>query len=354
MNNTNNWRQTILPLTSTFEDVLKNMSRTGLKIVMFIKKNQSLKGIISDGDIRRGLLEGFEINSTIDNLINKNPLVLSDQTTREFALKFMITNHVQQVPIIDKYKRLTGLFIWDEISTPAHRKNQMVIMAGGVGSRMRPLTAKCPKPLLPVAGKPMLERIILHAKEDGIYNFIITINYLGHMIEDYFGNGKNFGVNIEYIKEKNQLGTAGALSLIKTKPEQPIIVSNGDLVMDIGYSNMLNFHNKLGASATMGIRPYEWQHPFGVVKTDGPDIIDFKEKPVMKNNVNAGVYILSPETLKELKIAERCDMPSLFQKLAKKNHRVVAFPMHETWLDVGNANDLAQANNVLSKTETIK
>ena len=349
----NNWKQAILPLTATFEDVLKNMNKTGFKIVLFTEPNGNFYGIISDGDIRRCLLESFAVKNPIKNLINKKALVLSNQTSNEHVLKFMIANHVQQVPIVDVSSKLVGLYVWDEIFTPVQLDNYMVIMAGGIGSRMRPLTKECPKPLLHVGGKPILEHIIVHAKKNGITNFILAINYLGHMIEKYFGDGQKLGVNIEYIKETKPLGTGGALSLIEKKLKAPIIVSNGDLIMDINYYEMLSFHNKLSAQATMAIRPYEWQHPFGVVETNGPDIVKFKEKPISRSHVNAGVYVLASEVLKTLKFNEKFDMPNIFENLAKNQKRTVAFPMHEPWLDIGNSSDLQQANKFIARKDLV-
>lgn len=349
MTNSNNWKKAVLPLTATLEDVLINMNLTGLKVVLFTNEDGSLHGIISDGDIRRCLLESFNIKNVITSLINTKALVLSNTADSEHALQFMINNHIQQVPIIDESGKLVGLHIWDEISTPKQLENYMVIMAGGVGSRMRPLTEDCPKPMLKVGGKPILERIIEHAKKGGIQNFIIAINYLGHLIEQHFGDGQKFEVNIEYVKETKPLGTGGALSLIKKTQKRPIIVSNGDLIMDINYRNMLNFHHKLSADATMAVRQYEWQHPFGVVETNGPDIVKFEEKPILRSNVNAGIYILSPEVLKTLEDNEKSDMPNIFDKLSKDNKRIVAFPMHEPWIDIGNISDLNQANKFLKK-----
>ena len=219
----------------------------------------------------------------------------------------------------------------------------MVIMAGGMGTRLGSHTENCPKPLLLVAGKPMLEHIIERAKLQGFSHFVLAIHYLGHMIESHFGNGERLGVQIDYLREESPLGTAGALSLLAALPEAPFVVTNGDVITDIRYGELLDFHNLHAASATMAVRMHEWQHPFGVVKLNGADIVGFEEKPIARSYINAGVYALNPESLSFLVRNEHCDMPSLIERLKANVQRTVAYPMHEQWLDVGRPADLALA-----------
>jgi NDP-sugar pyrophosphorylase family protein len=219
-------------------------------------------------------------------------------------------------------------------------------MAGGLGKRLRPYTENCPKPMLHVAGKPMLEHIIERARCEGFQNFILAVNYLGNVIEDYFGDGTNLQVSIDYIRESSPLGTAGALALLEQEPTQPIIVTNGDVLSDINYGEILDFHVRHDAAATMAVRLYEWQHPFGVVQTNGVDIVGFEEKPINRTHINAGIYTLSPKVLKHIKPDTALDMPSLFEDLQAEGKRTVAFPMHEPWLDVGRPDDLALANKI--------
>jgi NDP-sugar pyrophosphorylase family protein len=221
----------------------------------------------------------------------------------------------------------------------------MVIMAGGMGKRLRPHTENCPKPMLPVAGKPMLEHIIDRAKKEGFIHFVISINYLGHMIESHFGNGDNLGVKIHYLREQSPLGTVGALSLLSPMPSLPFVVTNGDVVSDIRFSEILDFHSRHSADATMAVRLHEWQHPFGVVQTQGVEIIGFDEKPIARSHINAGVYVLETSALQLLKPEEKCDMPTLFERLKAQGKLTVAYPMHEPWLDVGRPDDLKQANS---------
>jgi NDP-sugar pyrophosphorylase family protein len=220
----------------------------------------------------------------------------------------------------------------------------MVVMAGGQGTRLRPHTENCPKPLLPVSGKPMLEHIVERARADGFHRFVFAVHYLGHMIEDYFGNGERWQVNIEYLREESPLGTAGALALLPSRPDAPFVVTNGDVMTDIRYSELLDFHSRHEATATMAVRLHEWQHPFGVVRSNGVDIIGIDEKPIARSHINAGIYVLDPTALDRLTAGERCDMPALFLRLKESAERTIIYPMHEPWLDVGRPEDLRVAN----------
>ena len=226
----------------------------------------------------------------------------------------------------------------------------MIIMAGGEGRRLRPHTENCPKPLLPVNGKPMLEHIIERAKADGIKRFVFAVNYLGHMIEDYFGDGSQWHVDIEYLREETPLGTAGAIGLLSPRPQEPFIVCNGDVLTDIRCGDLLDFHVRHSAVATMAVRVHEWQHPFGVVKTSGVEITGFEEKPITRSHINAGIYVLDPVTIDELREGEHCDMPSLFTTLVQHGRKAIVYPTHERWLDMGRPVDYERAEEFDAST----
>jgi dTDP-glucose pyrophosphorylase len=343
------WYKALLPINTTIAEVISNLDQTGIKIIMVVDQSGRLVGTISDGDVRRGLLKGLNVNSQIESIIHKNPYVVTAALSRDLVKQLMIANKIYQIPIVDHNHKVVGLHLWDELATPTKLENIMVIMAGGIGSRLRPYTKECPKPLLLVAGKPMLEHIIERAKLEGFNRFIISIHYLGHMIEEYFGYGERLDVKISYLKEETPLGTAGALSLLDPKPNLPFVVTNGDVITDIRYAELLDFHIRHSAAATMAVRLHEWQHPFGVVQTQGDEIIGFEEKPIARTHINAGVYVLNPDTLSLLNENERCDMPTLFERLQVKNNRTVAYPMHEPWLDVGLPDDLTRANKENNK-----
>jgi dTDP-glucose pyrophosphorylase len=339
------WRQAILPANATIEQAIRNLIKVSVRIVLVTNEAGVLEGTLSDGDIRRGLLKGLDLNSSIASIIHHNPLVVPPELGRELVMQLMVANKIQQIPVVDEQHHVLGLHLWDEISTSSTRPNLMVIMAGGMGTRLLPHTQNCPKPLLAVAGKPMLEHIIERAKLSGFIHFVLAIHYLGHMIEDHFGNGEHLGVQIDYLREKFPLGTAGALCLLNPLPDDPIIVTNGDVITDINYGELLDFHTRHSATATMAVRVHEWQHPFGVVQTQGVEIIGFEEKPIARSHINAGVYVLDPAALSVLTTNAQCDMPTLFERLQAKGQRTVAYPMHEPWLDVGRPVDLQLADS---------
>jgi dTDP-glucose pyrophosphorylase/predicted transcriptional regulator len=338
------WRKAILLVDSNIQQAIRNLDQAGIKIVLVVNDVDELEGTISDGDIRRGLLKGLDLNSPIASVIRHNPLVVPPEMGRDMVMQLMVANKIQQIPVVDEHHHIVGLHLWDEITTPQIRSNIIIIMAGGMGTRLRPHTENCPKPLLPVAGKPMLEHIIERAKLEGFSHFVLAIHYLGNMIEDYFGNGERLGIKIDYLREQSPLGTAGALGLLNPCPDTPFVVTNGDVITDIRYGELLDFHIRHEAAATMAVRVHEWQHPFGVVQTQGVEIVGFEEKPIARSHINAGVYVLEPDALNILSIDAHCDMPTLFERLQAQAKRTVAYPMHEPWLDVGRPDDLKQAN----------
>lgn len=338
------WRRAILPPSASLHDAIRCLNEVAIKIVLICDNQGGLLGTISDGDIRRGLLRGLSLHSPLIEVARRDPLVVPEGMDRELVLQLMAANKVQQIPVVDDDGRPVGLHLWEALTSPVERANLMVIMAGGMGTRLRPYTDTCPKPMLPVAGKPMLEHIIERARKEGFKRFVLAVHYLAHIVEGHFGDGGRFGVHIDYLRENEPLGTAGALSLLNPTPDLPFVVTNGDVMTDIRYGELLDFHQRHAAVATMAVRLHEWQHPFGVVQMEGVDIVGFEEKPVARTHINAGVYVLSPAVLKSLESDKRCDMPSLFERIQSSGGRTVAYPMHEPWLDVGRPDDLLKAN----------
>lgn len=337
------WRNALLPATATLQQTIRNLDETALQIALVVSPENVLLGTITDGDIRRGLLRGLDMNSPVDTIIHQNPLVVPSHLSREAVFQLMQANRIRQLPVVDETRRVVGLHLWDRLMAPVQRPNLMVIMAGGQGTRLRPYTENCPKPMLPVGDKPMLEHIIERARGEGFQHFVLAIHYLGHIIEDYFGNGSRWQVQIDYLREEEPLGTAGAISLLHSRPDAPFVVSNGDVLTDIRYGELLDFHCRHQAVATMAVRLHEWQHPFGVVRTKGVDIVGFEEKPVARSHINAGIYVLEPQALDVLSAGEYCDMPTLFELLRERDKRTIVYPMHEPWLDVGRPDDLKRA-----------
>jgi dTDP-glucose pyrophosphorylase len=339
------WRKAVLPIDSTLKDAIRCLNDSSMKIALVVNAQGVLEGTISDGDIRRGLLKGLDLGSSIESITHRNALVVPPSFGRDMVMLLMRSNQLQQIPVVDEQQRVVGLHLWNDITTPPPRDNLMVIMAGGKGTRLMPHTENCPKPMVLVAGKPMLQHIIERSQQEGFNHFVLAINYLGHMIEQYFGDGSRFGVKIDYLREQTSLGTVGALSLLARRPEASFVVTNGDVITDIHYGELLDFHIRHDATATMAVRVHEWQHPFGVVQIKGVDIVGFEEKPIARTHINAGVYALSPNALDELIHGEHCDMPTLFERIQAKLLRTVAYPMHEPWLDVGKPEDLKLARD---------
>jgi len=343
-NEVESWKKIVTNFNATVADAINILNKTGLKIVLIVSENGFLEGTISDGDIRRGLLKGINITDSVSEIIHSNSLVVPPEMKREMVLQLMIANKIQQIPIVDEKNRVLGVHHWDEINTVSSRQNTMVIMAGGLGTRLRPATDEIPKPLLKVSGKPILEHIIEKAKFDGFNKFVLAVYYLGNKIEDYFKDGSQFGVKIEYLRETKPLGTAGALSLLAKNLHEDIVVTNGDVITEIDYGQLLDFHTLHNATATMAIRLHEIQNQFGVVQTDGIKITSYEEKPILRSNINAGVYAIKPEALKLLVVNENCDMPTLFERLKANSMLTIAYPLHEHWLDIGNFSDFRKAN----------
>jgi len=337
------WRKAVLPSGSSLQQAIACLNESSFQIVLLVSSDGVLQGTLTDGDIRRGLLRGLSLDSSIESLVNLDPLVAPPQLGREAVLQLMQANRIHQLPVVDERRHVVGLHLLNELMVPKSRDNLMVIMAGGQGTRLRPHTENCPKPLLPVGGKPMLEHIIERAREEGFNRFVLAIHYLGHMIEEYFGDGGRWQVSIDYLREESPLGTAGAIGLLSPRPELPFLVSNGDVLTDIRYGELLDFHCRHAAMATMAVRLHEWQHPFGVVRTQGVDIVGFEEKPITRSHINAGVYVLEPAALSLLRRDEHCDMPTLFARLQEQSERTIVYPMHEPWLDVGRDDDLKRA-----------
>ena len=340
-----NWRRALLSAHATLQEAIQNLNESSLQIVLVVSSEGVLLGTSTDGDIRRGLLRGLEMNHPIESIIHRDAMVVMQQMTHEGALRLMQANLISALPVVDEDRKVVGLHLLKSLLVPTRRPNLMVIMAGGKGTRLRPHTEQCPKSMLPVGGKPMLEHIIERARGEGFQRFALAIHYLGHMIEEYFGDGRRWQVEIEYLRESSPFGTLGAIRLLDPRPDTPFLVSNGDVLTDIRYGEILHFHSQHGAVATMAVRTHEWEHPFGVVHTQGIDIVGFEEKPIARSHINAGVYVLEPNVLDALELNEHCDMPVLFSRLQEQSARTIVYPVYEPWLDVGRADDLERAHS---------
>jgi dTDP-glucose pyrophosphorylase len=331
-------------------DVINNIEDSLYQICFIVDNKGTLIGSITDGDIRRGLIEGHSIDSNASSVMNSNPISILNSESEIEAQTIMTTNQIKQLAVVDSDNKLIGVHLIEQILNLAPKENPILIMAGGFGKRMMPLTESVPKPMLKVAGKSILEHIILNAKSQGFKKFIISLHYLGKLIIDHFGDGSVLDISIEYIHEREPLGTAGALSLLDPLPKLPFIVTNGDILTDINYANLLHFHESNNAEATMTIKKYELQNPYGVVNTQGLEIISFEEKPIQISYVNAGIYAINPSNLKYLKSNQPCDMPDFFERIKNDERLIAAYPIHETWADVGKPTDLSKVNKDINES----
>jgi len=347
----NEWKKLTIKSDTTLIEAMRVIENGSVKMVFVVEKENYLKGILTDGDIRRALLAGYELSDSIDSIYTKDPVVVNATDSNDTIIRKSIKCNSQQLPLIDKDGKLIGLKELKDLLVTYSQHTKVVIMAGGLGTRLYPLTEKVPKPLLHVGGKPMLETIIHTFKEYGFTDFLISVNYKSDMIKSYFGDGKEFSVTIEYIEENKRMGTAGSLSLMKEKLSSSFFVVNADLLTNINYNYMLQYHLTQGAEVTMATRHYEMQVPYGVIHTRNQQILDIEEKPVSKYIVSGGIYILDPSVLCMIPSDTFYDMPTLLEKLLQKNKKLLSFSIRERdyWKDIGSIDDYECANNDYQK-----
>ena len=311
-------------------------------VVMIVGENDLLEGIMTDGDIRRLLLAGAEMHSPITNGINRKFTHVSPETPRADVLDLIYARDIEHIPIVDSDGKLVGMHSIGSIVAKDTLPNWVVIMAGGKGTRLGELTQDSPKPMLKVAGRPILERIVLHLVGAGIRKIFIAVNYLSHVIEDHFGDGSNFGCTIQYIREKSPLGSGGALALLEETPTSPLIVMNGDLVTDFRVRRMLQYHQKGKYLATMGLNHYNHRVPFGCVELEDGAVSNLKEKPLLSELINCGIYTLSPELLERVK-PEFFPITELFENCLKNDEPIGGYIIEEDWVDIGMPEELRHA-----------
>lgn len=329
---------------STIKEALKIIDSGAKRIAVVIDKQNKLIGTLTDGDIRRGLLSGLTLESTIEAIYFRNPTLAHINDSKEEIIKKAILKQIYQIPIIDDEGHFVDIVDLAALINVTNRRNKVILMVGGLGTRLRPLTENTPKPMLKVGDKPILETIIENFAKYGFTNITLSVNYKSNIIKNYFGDGSEFGVNIDYIEEEKRLGTAGALSLLRDKPNEPFFVMNGDLLTNVNFEHLLDFHMHQNSLATMCVREYEQQVPFGVVNINDGKITSIQEKPINKFFVSAGIYLLSPEVLNLIPQNEFYDMPTLFEQLIMKNKNVISFPLREYWIDIGRIEEYEKAN----------
>lgn len=343
------WKRILLQQDATILDAIRVIDSGALKIAMIVDSQQRLLGTLTDGDVRRGILRGVELQQPACVLMNDAPSTVAEGSERDVIRDLMRTKGFQHVPVVDADNRVVNMVVLDDLLEQPPCDNWVVLMAGGLGTRLRPLTENCPKPMLKVGGRPILETILTNFRDQGFSRFYISVNYLADSIVDYFGDGSRFGVEICYLHEEERMGTAGALSLLPERPGIPFIVMNGDLLTNVDFRALVESHQEHRACGTMCVREYDFQVPYGVARVEDHKLVGVEEKPVHRFFVNAGIYVLSPEVLEVIPQGVLFDMPSVFDALLKHQRVTSVFPLREYWLDLGRVDDFARAQEEYDK-----
>jgi len=343
-----NWESVTLSETHTFAEALERINSGGYQLALVRRVDGRLAGMVTDSDIRKALLRGVTLPQPVVEVMNPSPLVVYPDLGEAEAHQLMLLNHFFHLPVVDGNGRLVGLHVAEQLRSPEPRSETLVIMAGGRGQRLMPLTATTPKPMLTLNGRPILELIIERVKIEGFRDVVISVNYLAEVITSHFGDGSAHGVSITYLHENHPLGTAGALAALPARHRQePVVVTNADVITDVAYGDLLSQARMDGADGLMAVRLHEWHNPFGVVRSDGHRLLGLEEKPVYRHQVNAGMYVVGPALLDLLEVNHYCDMPDLFSRGLEEGLAMHVFPLHEDWFDIGRPGDYEAAGGQL-------
>lgn len=339
----NAWEKALVGPEATLLKTMEALDRGAARIALVVDGEGVLLGVATDGDVRRGILRGLSLEAPVSRVMRREFVRAAPDTPTRSVLALMRERDIQQVPLVDARGRLVGMRCLSDIMGSRARPNTAVIMAGGQGQRLRPLTENCPKPLLKVGGRPVIDTILERLMAAGLRRFYISVNYLAPLIKEHLGDGSALGVRIEYLEEDERLGTAGALGLFPAAPEEAFVVTNGDILTRLDFGALLDFHAASGAQGTMGVREYRYQVPYGVIQSDGKRLVGIEEKPVQHHFVNAGIYVFSPEALEFVKKGEQLDMPGLFTRLTEARREAAVYPIFDYWTDIGSPEDLRRA-----------
>ncbi|MDY6974527.1 MAG: nucleotidyltransferase family protein [Thermodesulfobacteriota bacterium] len=336
---------------ATFHCALEHMEREKTGIALVSDNDRNLLGIITNADIRRAVLNGVSLNDKVTRLMIDKPITATDDLSRGEYYRIMVTRSINQLPIVTKSGRIVGVIYESSLRKERILLCPVVIMAGGQGSRLRPLTKDVPKPMLRIKGKPMLERIIERFRDLGVVKFYISVNYKAHVIEDYFGNGDAWRVQIDYLREKKQLGTAGSLSLLPRNMPFSFFVINADVMTDLDFCTIYRLHANNNSDITVAVKEVSYQVPYGTIEVEHGRIVSLFERPHIKKYVNAGIYVLSPATLNEIPENEFFDMTDLINKMISSGRMVNSYLIDGFWIDVGQKKDYHRANTILGEQD---
>jgi dTDP-glucose pyrophosphorylase len=344
-----NWQDCRVSRDASIQEAMERIEECELQIAVITDADGALEGVATDGDIRRGLLQGVSLDAPVSQVMNPNPVVARQGESHESVARLMEVNRVHQIPVVNDRGQVVGLQTIDDLLMEDGRSNTVVIMAGGLGTRLRPITENRPKPLVEVEGVPILETLLERISMQGFVEVYLSVNYEAGMIEGHFEDGSDLNLHIEYLREKKRLGTAGPLSLLPERPEEPVLVVNGDLLTTLNFGRLIDFHDEQGVAATMGVRRYQTEVPYGVVDIENQRITGIEEKPTEQYFVNAGIYVLEPEVLDFVPANTFFDMPTLFQSLMDAGQELTAYPIQEYWRDIGEQRDLHEAQTEFSQ-----
>ena len=336
--------------SQTLREALRCLDQNAEGIALVIGEGGGLQGTITDGDLRRAILSGLNVDEeTVGSLLGRRepgrakPVTAPVGTGATELRRMMKASGVRHIPLVDTQGHVQELALLRELALEDDLPVTAVVMAGGRGTRLRPLTDKMPKPMLPVGDRPVMEHVLEQIEKAGISRVSITTHYKPEAIVDHFGDGSRFGVEIDYVNEEEPLGTAGALGLLK--PQQgPVLVINGDVMTQVNFRSMLSYHADNHADLTVGVRQFEVHVPYGVVDMAGVDVSGLDEKPTYRFFINAGVYLIEPTVLSLVKSQEKLDATDLIARSIASGKKVVGFPIHEYWLDIGRPDDYLRAN----------
>ncbi|CEK10222.1 nucleotidyltransferase family protein [Legionella hackeliae] len=339
-----NWESLIIHPQATISETIEILDKGGQRIALVTDQNRRLLGTVTDGDIRRALINHLTLDLPVERIMCNTPKTASVNWSKDLILSTIEKYQLMQLPIVDTDGRVVGLQTLYDVLRNRHRDNPVFLIAGGFGTRLHPLTQDCPKPLLKVGNKPILELILERFIDAGFHRFFISLHYMPEMIKEHFGDGSRWGVNIQYVHETKPLGTGGALGLLPhSEIDLPLFMMNGDLLTSLDFQSLLDFHYDHQGIATMCVRQYEHCVPFGVIDFHGHRVASIVEKPVQRFFINAGIYVLSPELIRGVHPEVRIDMPDLLQEHINKGNNVNMFPIHEYWLDIGRMDDFNKA-----------
>lgn len=328
---------------ATVFDAVQAIDRGAVHFALVVDMEERLVATVTDGDARRGFLRGVGLDAPVAEIMRRNPLVIRDTEGRMAAQELIRERKILGVPVVDARGRIVGLELIDDMVGPPTSDTWVVLMAGGRGARLGSLTDALPKPMLPIGGRPLLDSIVRNLSAQGFRKFYISVNYKREVIQNYFGDGRRFDVEIEYLVENEKLGTAGALALLPCRPSKPFIVMNADLITMVSFQNLIRFHEEHLADATVCVRQHVSEIPFGVVRCDGERMMGIDEKPKQKHMVNAGIYVLGSKALDHVPSGQARDMPSVCEGMIAAGNNVCVFPLREEWVDIGRVEDLQKA-----------